>query len=38
NRSPREIAVTRGFIDVAGEFEPRVPGVFAMARFLRDNG
>ena len=38
NRSPREIAVMRGFIDVAGEFEPRVPGVSSMARFLRDNG
>ncbi|WMJ70969.1 ankyrin repeat domain-containing protein [Stenotrophomonas sp. 24(2023)] len=37
NRSPREIAVMRGFIDVAGEFEPRVPGVSSMARFLRDN-
>ena len=38
NRTPREIAVMRGFIDVAGEFEPRVPGVSSMARFLRDNG
>jgi|GEM_PF-85274 len=38
NRSPREIAVMRGFIDVAGEFEPLVPGVSSMARFLRDNG
>lgn len=38
NRSPREIAVMRGFIDVAGEFEPRQPGVSSMARFLRDNG
>lgn len=36
NRSPREIAVMRGFIDVAGEFEPRLPGVSSMARFLRD--
>lgn len=36
NRSPREIAVMRGFIDVAGEFEPRVPGVSSMARFLRE--
>lgn len=38
NRSPRDIAVMRGFIDVAGEFEPRVAGVSSMARFLRDNG
>jgi len=38
NRSPREIAVMRGFIDVAGEFEPAVPGVSSMARFLRDRG
>jgi ankyrin repeat protein len=38
NRNPREIAVMRGFIDVAGEFAPRVPGVSSMARFLRDNG
>ncbi len=37
-RSPREIAVMRGFIDVAGEFEPAVPGVSSMARFLRDRG
>ena len=36
NRSPREIAVMRGFIDVAGEFAPRVPGVSSMARFLRE--
>ncbi len=38
NRSPREIAVMRGFIDIAGEFEPAVPGVSSMARFLRDRG
>ncbi len=38
NRSPREIAVMRGFIDVAAEFEPAVPGVSSMARFLRDRG
>ncbi|KRG87023.1 ankyrin repeat domain-containing protein [Stenotrophomonas sp. CW117] len=37
-RSPREISVMRGFIDVAGEFEPAVPGVSSMARFLRDRG
>lgn len=36
NRTPREIAVMRGFIDVAGEFEPALPGVSSMARFLRD--
>jgi ankyrin repeat protein len=35
NRIPREIAVMRGFIDVAGEFEPAIPGV-SMARFLRE--
>ena len=35
NRSPREIAVMRGFVDVAGEFAPAVPGV-SMARFLRE--
>ncbi len=36
NRSPRDIAIMRGFVDVAGEFEPVVPGVSSMARFLRD--
>jgi ankyrin repeat protein len=35
NRVPREIAVMRGFIDVAGEFEPGVTGV-AMGRFQRE--
>ena len=35
NRTPREIAVMRGFIDVAGEFNPAVPGA-SMARFLRE--
>ncbi len=35
NRTPREIAVMRGFIDVAGEFAPVQSGV-SMARFLRD--
>jgi ankyrin repeat protein len=35
NRIPREIAVMRGFIDVAAEFEPAPPGV-SMARFLRE--
>jgi len=38
NRSPREIAVMRGFVDIAGAFEPAVPGVSSMARFLRDRG
>jgi len=37
NRTPREIAVMRGFIDVAAEFAPLQPGV-SMARFLRDRG
>lgn len=37
NRTPREIAVMRGFIDVAAEFTPLQPGV-SMARFLRDRG
>ena len=36
NRTPRDIAIMRGFVDVAGEFEPAVPGVSSMARFLRD--
>ncbi|KAF1718871.1 ankyrin repeat domain-containing protein [Pseudoxanthomonas wuyuanensis] len=35
NRTPREIAVMRGFVDVAGEFVPAVPGA-SMARFLRE--
>ena len=39
NRTPREIAVMRGFIDVAAEFVPVAPGAGAsMARFLRDRG
>ena len=39
NRTPREIAVMRGFIDVAAEFVPAMPGAGAsMARFLRDRG
>ncbi len=37
NRTPREIAVMRGFIDVAAEFAPVQSGV-SMARFLRDRG
>ena len=35
NRTPREVAVMRGFVDVASEFAPPPPGV-SMARFLRD--
>lgn len=35
NRTPREIAVMRGFVDVAGEFAPVQSGV-SMARFLRE--
>ena len=35
NRSPREIAVMRGFVDVAAEFAPAQTGV-SMARFLRE--
>ncbi len=36
NRSPREIAIMRGFIDVAGQFESEQLGVASMGRFLRD--
>jgi ankyrin repeat protein len=36
NRSPREIAVMRGFVDVAGEYAPAIPGGVSMARFLRE--
>jgi ankyrin repeat protein len=35
NRTPREIAVMRGFVDVAGEFAPSPTNV-SMARFLKD--
>ncbi len=35
NRTPREIAVMRGFVDVAAEFAPPTAGV-SMARFLRE--
>ncbi|KAF1691884.1 hypothetical protein CSC62_15165 [Pseudoxanthomonas jiangsuensis] len=35
NRTPREIAVMRGFVDVAAEFAPAQTGV-SMARFLRE--
>jgi ankyrin repeat protein len=37
NRTPREIAIMRGFVDVAAEFAPLQSGV-SMARFLRDHG
>ncbi|MET0329127.1 MAG: ankyrin repeat domain-containing protein [Luteimonas sp.] len=37
NRTPREIAVMRGFIDVAAEFTPQQSGDgVSMARFLRE--
>ena len=36
NRSAREIAVMRGFVDVAAEFVPATPGGVSMARFLRE--
>lgn len=37
NRTPREIAVMRGFVDIAAEFTPAAPGNgVSMARFLRD--
>ncbi|WP_101927371.1 MULTISPECIES: ankyrin repeat domain-containing protein [Luteimonas] len=37
NRTPREIAVMRGFIDVAAEFAPVQPSdSVSMARFLRE--
>lgn len=35
NRPPREIAVMRGFVDVAAQFAPQQAGV-SMARFLRE--
>jgi ankyrin repeat protein len=35
NRTPREIAIMRGFVDVAAEFAPLASGV-SMARFLKD--
>ncbi len=37
NRTAREVAVMRGFVDVAAEFAPAPTGV-SMARFLRDRG
>ncbi|HSM10055.1 MAG TPA: ankyrin repeat domain-containing protein [Lysobacter sp.] len=37
NRTPREIAVMRGFVDIAAEFSPALPGGnVSMARLLRD--
>ena len=38
NRTPREIAVMRGFVDIAAEFAPTPApgGNVSMARFLRD--
>lgn len=37
NRTPREIAVMRGFVDIAAEFAPpTAPQGVSMARFLRD--
>ena len=37
NRTPREIAVMRGFIDIAAEFAPtQAGGNVSMARFLRE--
>jgi ankyrin repeat protein len=36
NRSPREIAVMRGFVDVAAQFAPATAGGVSMARFLRE--
>ena len=35
NRTPREIAVMRGFVDVAAEFVPQTGNV-SMARFLKN--
>ena len=37
NRTPREIAVMRGFVDVAAEFTQPPGGGVSMARFLRGN-
>jgi uncharacterized protein len=38
-RTPREIAVMRGFVDVASELAPPVPGTGApLSRFLRERG
>ena len=37
-RTPRDIAVMRGYIDIAVEFEPRGPGVSSLGRFQRQDG
>ena len=38
NRTPREIALMRGYVDVAAELAPpgNPPSQVSMARFLRD--
>lgn len=36
NRTPHDIAVLRGFVDVAAEFEPARPQNVSLARFLRE--
>ena len=36
NRTPREIAVMRGFVDIAAEFAPPMGSEVSMARLLRD--
>lgn len=38
NRTPREMAVSRGFVDVASQFDINSPKVSSMARFLRNQG
>ena len=35
-RSPHDLAVLRGFVDVAAEFEPGRAGPPSLARFLRE--
>ena len=37
NRTPRDIATMRGYMDIASEFASDAPSL-SMARFLRDNG
>ncbi|HWS76807.1 MAG TPA: hypothetical protein VN205_00365, partial [Thermomonas sp.] len=38
NRTPREVAVMRGYVDVAAELAPagNAPSQVSMARFLRE--
>jgi hypothetical protein len=37
NRTPREVALTRGFVDLAAELDPGTdPGAPSLARFLRE--